>query len=157
MDEYDQLHLKSTYSLRVRSHSHNQLSNPSSNLIWKNVAHLVATLAWLIRTQVANRSASCSIRFYFLFSVGMFQSCFARCSYWTCGKSTDASPDGFAHAYGAPGLKIRSASNLLFHTSTSGSFSAVSTPIFASKYSFFSIVSRSTRCAFFCTAPISAV
>ena len=32
-----------------------------------------------------------------------------------------------------PGLNIRSTRNPLLHTSTSGSFSAVSTPIFASK------------------------
>ena len=35
---------------------------------------------------------------------------------------------------GSSVLKIRSTSNSLLHTSTSGSFSAVSTPIFASKY-----------------------
>ena len=35
------------------------------------------------------------------------------------------------------GLNLKSTSNPLFHTSTSGSFSTVSTPIFAGKYSFF--------------------
>ena len=41
------------------------------------------------------------------------------------------------HLESEPGLKIRSASNLLFHTSTSGSFSAVSMPMSASKHYFF--------------------
>ena len=46
---------------------------------------------------------------------------------------------------------------LILHIYVLGSFSAVSTPILTSKYSFFSIFSISTRCRFFCTAPIAAI
>ena len=42
-------------------------------------------------------------------------------------------------AQGRAGLNIRRTSNQVLHTSTSGAFSAVSTPIFASRYLFFII------------------
>ena len=46
---------------------------------------------------------------------------------------------GSAMSVRSPGLHIRSTSNPWLHTSIFGPFSAVSTPIFATKYSFLSI------------------
>ena len=74
-------------------------------------------------------------------------------------KSTYPASYALAQEVKSPGLNIRSTSNSSLNTSTVGLFSAVSTPIFTSKssiafqYSSLSIFSRSTRCAFFCTAP----
>ena len=56
------------------------------------------------------------------------------------------------------GLQISCKCMAFHHTSPSGSFAAILTPMYTTKYSFFRIfryLMRSTRCAFFCTAPIS--